>query len=231
MGRLYLTPREFNFISDITKELIKDVVGQKIYYYAVNENKTKVDVLYNEALQKTFDKPITLDCLVDTHFQSDTKITAFGVDSQFKVEVYIQWRDLVDKDITPAIGDFFSFSDVFYEVTEKLFMRNIYGMPEHKDGVKLIGTKARETQFKALTIGPTDISRPDPGAIQTDFYQQRGQERNKEGVTGDIRDLQNPAVIGPPITGAKEVSEKGGEFPGDSAFYDEDDPDNQPGGK
>src|SRR5271169_3819105 len=180
MGRLYLTPREFNFISDITKELIKDVVGQKIYYYAINENKTKVDLVYNEALKKVFDKPIALDCLVDTHFQSDTKITAFGVDAQFKIEVYIQWRDLVDKGISPSIGDFFSFSDVFYEVTERVVMRNIYGMPEHKDGVKLIGTKARDTQFKALTIGPTDISRPEKDAVQTTFHQQRGQETNAE---------------------------------------------------
>ena len=226
MARLYLTPRELNFISDITKELIKDVCGQAIYYYAVNENKTKTDVLYNEALQKTFDNPIKVDCLVDTHFQSDTKISAFGIDAQFKIEVYVQWRDLVDKDISPAIGDFFSFSDVFYEVTERVVMRNIYGLAEHRDGVKLIGTKARETQFKALTIGPTDISRPDPGAVQTEFYQQRGQVTNKEGVTGDIRDLQNPAILDKPITGAKEVSSKGGEFPGDSAFYDESDPSN-----
>jgi|SRR5579863_2652207 len=227
MGRLYLTPREFNFISDITKELIKDVVGQKIYYYAINENKTKVDLVYNEALKKVFDAPIALDALVDTHFQADTKTTAFGVDAQFKIEAYLQWRDLVDKGIQPAIGDFFSFSDVFYEVTEKVFMRNIYGMPEHKDGVKLIGIKSRETQFKALTIGPTDISRPEKDAVQTTFYQQRGQEHNKEGVTGDIRDLQTPDVLDKPITGAKEVSQKGGEFESDSAFYDEDDPDNQ----
>ena len=227
MGRLYLTPREFNFISDITKELIKDVVGQKIYYYAINENKTKTDVVYNEATQKVFDGPILLDCLVDTHFQSDTKITAFGVDAQFKVEVYIQYRDLVDKGITVSIGDYFSFSDVFYEVTERVAMRNIYGMPEHKDGVKLIGTKARETQFKALTIGPTDVARPEADAVQKEFYQQRGQAHNKEGKTGDIRDLQTPDVLDKPITGAKEVSEKGGEFPGDSAFYDEDDPENR----
>lgn len=229
MGRLYLTPRELNFISDITKELIKDVVGQRIFYYAINETKTKSDPIYNEAQQKVFDKPLVIDCLVDTNFQSDTKITQFGIDAQFKIEVYIQWRDLVDKGIAPAIGDYFSFSDVFYEVTEKLFMRNIYGLAEHRDGVKLIGTKARETQFQALTIGPTDISRPEKDAVQTTFYQQRGQAKNAEGVTGDTRDLQSPDVLGPPITGAKEVSPKGGEFPNDSSFYDESDPDNDGG--
>lgn len=224
MGRLYLTPREFNFISDITKELIKDVVGQKVYYYPINENKTRTDELYNEAQRKVFDGPIALDALVDTKFQADTKISNFGVDPQFKIEVYLQWRDLVDKNIAPSIGDFFSFSDVFYEVTEKVFMRNIYGMPEHKDGVKLIGTKARDTQFKATTIGPTDISRPEKDAVQVEFHQQRGEAVDEKGLpTGDVRDLQNPEVLDKPITGAKEVSPKAAEFDGDSSFYDEDD--------
>jgi hypothetical protein len=224
MSRLFITERELNLISDITKELIKDVVGLRIYYYyPISEIKTKVHEVYNESLRKIFDNPIILDALIDTHFQTDTKIDQFGVDSQFKIEVFLQYRDLIDKGITVAIGDFFSFSDVFYEVTEKVFMRNIYGMPEHKDGVKLIGTKARDTQFKAKTLGPTDIARPEADAVQTTFVQQRGQATTSEGPTGDVRDLQNPSIIGPPITGAKEVSPDGDtEHSGASSFFDEE---------
>ena len=231
MSRLVLTQREMNFISDTTKELIKDVVGLKIYYYPINEAKTQTQGPYNEALKKVFDNPIALDCLVDTNFQTDTVTNQFGIDSQFKIEVYLQHRDLVDKNISLSIGDFFSFSDVFYEVAEKVFMRNIYGMPEHKDGVKLIGTKAREEQFKALTLGPTDYGRPDPGAVQTFFQQQRGQPTVTEEIngkmvempTGDVRVQQDPNVLGPPITGAKEISQKSdAEHSGTSSFYDED---------
>ncbi len=223
MSRLFLTPREINFMGDVTKELIKDVVGQKVYYYPINEAKTRNDSVYNEAASKVFDGPIIIDALVDVKFQTDTKIDQFGVDAQFKVEAYMQWRDLVDKGITIAIGDFFSYGDVFYEVTEVVFMRNIYGMPEHKDGVRVVGTKARDTQFKSLTLGPTDISRPDPDAVQTIFHQQRGQVNNADGPTGDVRALQVPNVLGPPITGAKEVSPSGDtEHSGASAFFDED---------
>jgi len=223
MARLFLTTRELNFISDITKEVIKDVVGQKVYYYPINEAKTKADDVFNEAPVKVFDQPIALDALVDTHFQSDTKIDQFGIDAQFKIEVFLQHRDLVEKGIALSIGDFFSFSDVFYEVTERVFMRNIYGLAEHKDGIKLIGTKAREGQFKAPTLGPTDISRPDPDAVQSTFHQQRGQAVNAEGPTGDVRALQSPAVVGPPITGAKEVSPRGDkDGSSTSAFFDED---------
>lgn len=225
MSRLFITPREINFISDITKEIIKDVVGQKIYYYPISEQKTQVNSIYNESMEKVFDGPIAIDALVDNNFQTDSKIDQFGVDAKFKIEVYIQHRDLVEKGITVSIGDFFSFSDVFYEVAERSFMRNIYGLPEHKDGIKLVGTKAREGQFKAPTLGPTDISRPDPDAVQKKFEQQRGRKENSEGATGDVHDLVREGVLEPSLTGPKQVSEKGANEDGShhgSAFYDED---------
>jgi hypothetical protein len=222
MARLFITPREINFISDITKEIVKDVVGQKIIYYPISEIRTKTHEVYNEAVKKIFDNPIILDALVDNNFQADTKIDKFGVDAQYKIEVYIQYRDLVEKGINVNIGDFFSFSDIFYEITERSFMRNIYGMPEHKDGVKLVGTKAREGQFTAPIIGPTDISYTDSDAVQEKFVQQRGAEKTEDGVTGDVRELVRNGVLDSPLTGPKQVSEKGDDTGAGSAFYDED---------
>lgn len=223
MSRLFITPRELNFISDITKELIKDVVGNRIYLYPISELKTQTHGVYNEALQKVYDNPIAIDCLVDNNFQTDTKIDKFGIDAQFKIEVFIQHRDLVDKGINVTIGDFFSFSDIFYEITERVFMRNIYGMPEHKDGVKLIGVKSREGLFKSRVIGPTDIDYTDADAVQTEFHQQRGEAVDQNGEpTGDKRDLVENGVLDKPLTGPKEVSEKGDPTNAGSAFYDED---------
>lgn len=222
MARLFITPREHNFISDITKEIIKDVIGQKIYYYPISEIKTKTHGVYSEALQKVYDNPIVLDAIVDSNFQNDTKIDKFGVDAQFKVEVYVQYRDLIDKGIEVAIGDFFSFSDIYYEITERTFMRNIYGMPEHKDGIKLVGVKAREGLFVAPYLGPTDISYTDADAVQTDFHQQRGEAFDASGQpTGDKRDLVDVGVLDKPLTGPKEVSSKGDPNDVGSAFYDE----------
>ena len=101
-------------------------------------------------------------------------------------------------------------------------MRNIYGMPEHKDGVKLIGVKAREGLFKAPTVGPTDIARPEADAVQTDFHQQRGRVVDENGVeTGDKRDLVANGVLEQPLTGPKEVSPSGDQTGAGSAFYDE----------
>lgn len=222
MGRLFITPREINFISDITKEIIKDVIGTCVFYYAISELKTQTHAVYNEALKKVFDNPIRIDALVDSNFESDTKIDQFGVDAQFKIEVYVQHRDLIEKGINVNIGDYFSFSDIFYEVSERVFMRNIYGMPEHKDGIKLIGTRARVGGFKALFVGPTDISHPEPGSIQETFVQQRGESETAEGKTGDVRDMVKSGVLDPPLTGPAEVSPRGDEGQGaGAAFYDE----------
>ena len=33
MARLFVGQKEIDFFSDLTKEVIKDVAGQKIYYY------------------------------------------------------------------------------------------------------------------------------------------------------------------------------------------------------
>lgn len=226
MARLFVTPRELNFISDITKEIVKDIIGQKIYLYKISESKTLTHGIYNESLEKVYDGPYDVDCIVDSRFQQDTTINSFGVDQQFKIEVFVQYRDIVDKGIEISIGDFFSFGDVFYEITEQVFMRNIYGMPEHKDGIKLIGTKAREGQFKANMLGPTDIARPEPDAVQKTFVQQRGFRENSLGPTGDVRDLVKQGVLDEPITGPKSVSEQGAVADDShhaSAFYAEDD--------
>jgi len=221
MARLFIGQRELNFISDITKEIIKDVVGQRIYYYPISEIKTKVHDVYNEATQKVYDNPIAIDCLVDKNFQADTKIDKFGVDAQYKIEVYIQYRDMVEKGITIAIGDMFSFSDIFYEITERVNMGNIYGMAEQKDGIKLIGTRARDTQFETNPIGPTDVTYDDADAVQKTFVQQRGQKENSEGLTGDVRDLVKTGVLDEPLSGQKEVSPKGDPENAGSSFYDE----------
>lgn len=224
MSRLFITPRELNFISDIAKELIKDVCGQRVVYYPISESKTKVHGVYNESQEKVFDRPILLDALVDARFQDDTKIDTFGVDRKYRLEVYIQYRDLVEKGIEVSVGDFFSYSDVFYEITEYAVMRNVYGHAEHKEGVKLIGTKAREGQFNAPVQGPTDIKYVDPDSVQKTFEQQRGRAENREGQTGDVRDLVKAGVLEQSLEGTREVSERGAAADDSrhgSSFYDE----------
>jgi len=222
MSRLFITQRELDLIADIAKEYTKDVLGNKIYLYPISELKTLTHDIYNEATLKVYDNPIAIDAVVDAEYQQDTKIDKFGVDSQYKIEVFIQYRDLVDKGITISLGDFFSFSDIFYEVTTHNILKNIYGLPEHKGGVKLVGTKARFGQFDAPVVGPTDYKHTDPDAVQNKFVQQRGEAFDAEGKpTGDFRELIKNGALDPAMSGPKEVSEKGDKEDVGSSFYDE----------
>ena len=54
MARLFVTPRELDLISDLSQEIIKDVVGQKVYYYKVRKDLTKVHDVYEEAQETRF---------------------------------------------------------------------------------------------------------------------------------------------------------------------------------
>lgn len=219
MARLFITDREQRYISDLTKEVIKDVGGQKIYYYPISEHKTKSHDVYNEAIKKVYDNPVIIDALVEMKYHEGIKINQFGVDNEYKLEVYVQWRDLVEKGLDIVIGDYFSYGTVMYEITDRIFVKTIYGQAEHKDGLHITGTRVRESQFKAPLQGPTDVSRLDPDAVQHHYEQQRGQAETSEGQTGDVRELQRDEVLESPLTGPKQVSYKGDERGKVSSFY------------
>ena len=221
MARLFITPREINFINDIAKEIVKDVIGQKVYYFPISEIKSQVHDIYEEAPEKIFENPIEINCLVKYQPQ-DVKANVFGFEETYGIEVYVQKRDLLDKGIDMLEGDFFSYGETFFEIISAPDSNVIYGEIEHKGFVTITGKQARKGQFLAKVFGPTSEEYSDPDAVQNSFYQQRGFKYNQEGVTGDVRELQKNGVLTKPITGPAEVSSKGdaGSKSG-SAFYDE----------
>jgi hypothetical protein len=219
MSRLFITEREINFISDITKELSKDVIGQHIYYYSVNIARTTVHEIYEEAIKKVFDDPLKIECIAAWQ-PPEVRTNEFGTEEFSKIEIYIQARDMLDRKINLSEGDFFSFGSRFFEVASMLTDKIIYGHVERTTGWKLTGVQARESQFKAALFGPTSEFDGDADAVQTQFVQQRGQKYNQEGLTGDKRELQNNDTLTAPIQGAREVSHRADEGNGDN-FYDE----------
>jgi len=220
MARLFITPREQAFVADIANEIIKDVNGQVLHLYPISELKTKAHDVYNESDRKQFDQPIALDAMVDAQFHESTKIDQFGIDQVYKLEAYVSYRDVVNRGITVAVGDFVSFSDIFYEITNVTIVQNVFGQAEHRQGLKIVATKARQGQFEAVLKGPTDISYTDKDAVQKEFHQSRGEDPKV-----DRRELIDQGVI-EPLSGPKEVSEKGAASDNsgyESSFYSEDD--------
>ena len=204
MSRLFLTPREIDFINDINKEIIKDVVGQKIFYYSIRHDVTKVHDIYEEAVEKIFNPPVEIEARVEYQPESN-RINRYGVEEYFTIEVYLHNRDLLDRDIDVKIGDYFSYDATFFEIIQHQVESNIYGQIEHSMGIKITGKQARAGQIQKTPNGPTSESYTE----------------NKLGVTGDVRALQEKGVLEKPISGPAEVSTKSDPEEITSSFYDE----------
>ena len=221
MSRLFLTPKEINFMNDIAKEIVKDVIGQKIYYFPISEVKSKVHDIYEESEDKIFENPLEIDCLVK-YIPQEISTNEFGFEEYSAIEAYVQTRDLLDKGIEVLEGDFFSYGSTFFEVVKSPETDVIYGQIEHKSYTTITGKQARKGQFISKVFGPTSEEHSDNDAVQESFYQQRGFDSNNLGKTGDVRDLRKNNILDEPITGPKEVSKRGASNGYGSSFYDED---------
>lgn len=219
MARLFITEREIDFINDLTKEITKDVIGQKVFYFPISSTKTHVHALYGEAPEKAFDNPIAIDCRVKW-MEPEVTTNQFTIERKSKVEVLIQPRDLLDKGIQLFEGDFFSYGQLFFEIAKITIPNTIYGQVERISGYRVVGIQARKTQFLAKVFGPTWEGNSDQDAVQKTFIQQRGGD-NREGETGDVRDLVKKGVLESPLTGPHEVSGVADTTGAGSSFYDE----------
>ena len=221
MGRLFITPREINLINDLGKEIIKDIVGQRIYYFPISEIKSKVHDVYEESPDKVFENPIELDCLVK-YEPEEIRTNRFGSEAYYSIEVYLQSRDLLDKGIELLEGDFFSYGTIFFEVIKAPQSEVIFGQIEHQRFVTITGKQSRKGLFISKVFGPTSEEYTDKDAVQDTFVQQRGYAENSRGVTGDVRELQKLDVLEKPISKPREVSKRGDKRNIGSSFYDEE---------
>jgi len=202
MPRLFLGQRESDFFSDITKEIIKDVAGQKIFYYTIREDLSDVHDVYEEALHKIFNPPIEVECLVEWQ-PSEVKTTQFGHEQIKVITAYLHNRDLIDRDIDIKQGDYISYGEYFFEITSFVYDKLIYGQVERIASVKLMAKQTRIENIFKTALGPTSEAYLEDNAIQTTFEQQRGTNDY------DTRQLQKDGVLDAPISGPKKIAPDG----------------------
>lgn len=193
MARLFITSREVQLINDLTKEFMKDIVGQTINYYPISTLKTKVHPVYEEAVQKIFDNPIKVPVLASWP-QEEIRTNRFGIEKTSQIEVFVQARDLIDKDFILYEGDFFTFADQAFEIVSVTKIGNVFGQEEYEVGYKIIGQPARLGQFdpKNFLAPNKDSKAPyEETEVEKTFEQQRGlTETPLGGATGDIRQVR-----------------------------------------
>jgi len=188
MARLFITPREIDFISDITKELIKDVAGQKIYYFRIREDLSAVHDVYEESNDKVFDPPIELETLVEWN-PNEIRTNRFGSEEYLSIVAHIHVRDVIDRNILIREGDYFSYNAVYFEITSIVVEKLVFGQVEHISGYKVTGKQVRTGQINVKVVGPLTENYDEVDAAQEVFVQQRGNTTNEMGVTGDKRAL------------------------------------------
>lgn len=173
MSRLFITPREIDFISDITKEITKDVIGDVVYYYRVREDISEVNDIYSEAVDKIFDPPIEIDARVNWSAK-EVRTDRFGYEGIYNIELYVQYRDMIERNIKILEGDYFSHGDNFFEITSVTFDKIIFGQVEYLAGYVIKGKQARKGLIDVKPHGPTDRLYTDSDAVKEEFKQQRG---------------------------------------------------------
>lgn len=203
-----------DFISDITKEITKDVIGQVIYYYKTRVDLANAHEVYDEMTERVFDPPVEIDARVAWN-PRDVKQDRFGHEATNKIEVYVHFRDLIDRGIKILEGDFFSFGDTFYEIATVKQDKIMFGQVEHLSGYNLSGIQARKGLINKQINGPTSETYSDPNAEQSVFNQQRG-----SAATGDKRELVSNGTLDSPIGPAQSV--KPSSQSQKSSFYGDD---------
>lgn len=218
MSRLFISSREIDLISDLTKEVIKDVAGQKVYYYRVREDLTDVHDVYEEAPTKVFDPPVEIEARVE-YQPEELRTNRFGSEEFYTISVFFHERDLLDRNIEIKTGDYFSYGDTFFEITSAVVESNVYGQIEHSIGTKVLGKQARMGQIDMDALGPTSQKNTEEDAVQDTFVQQRGFDENRLGETEDVRALQEKGKLEKPIEKPAEVSTKPDPEEVESSFY------------
>ena len=204
MGRLFVGQREVDFFSDITKEIIKDVAGQKVYYYTIREDLSNIHEVYEESIEKIFNPPIEIECMVEWQ-PSEIRTNNFGTEQVKTIQLYLHYRDLLDRGIHFSEGDYFSYGSIFFEATSVIYDKLVFGQVERVVSLKVSGKQTRLQQIAKKPIGPTSEGNTDVDAIQTKFEQQRGTTES------DKRQLREDGVLPEPISGPKKVAPDGTE--------------------
>jgi len=111
---LFGSSRDFNLMTKLSRELIKDVVEQEVLYHKISLEDTDVN-LYGEAMQKSYFNAVKLNCLI-TRGDQVVDIQEFGPDLGREASFAFIRQDLVDASVVAEVGDVLQWHNDFYEV-------------------------------------------------------------------------------------------------------------------
>jgi hypothetical protein len=122
---LFGSKRDINLFKSLNRELISNIIEQKVGYYKINLNETSSNI-YGESLNKSYGTPVLIDCFVEHSPQENSnEISIITVKRNIVVSFLIDI--LKEAEIFTQRGDILIWNDDYYEVEGLIQNQFIYG--------------------------------------------------------------------------------------------------------
>ena len=123
---LYGENRDVSLFRHLNRELLNNIIEQKVGYYKINLDKTPAN-MYGESSKKTYNDPVLLNCLIE---RGDTAplTNEFGMDITRNIKCRFLRDDLAGIDLStelPADGTGFTYN-IVPEVGDVVLWNNDY---------------------------------------------------------------------------------------------------------
>jgi hypothetical protein len=129
----FLTPRDFEFVQKINRELIVEIIDNIVILYKAHPEITNTNI-YGESSQKVRYVGIELAALVK-YGDNNPKNEGFGYDTIQEVEFHFVRRLLEEVNILPEEGDIIKFNELYYEIHNTTDTQLVGNRPEFSTSI------------------------------------------------------------------------------------------------